>query len=265
MALTFQFDRGASARTSREGHVKAKLGLAYAWSAFAIMWAFWICFVVFLASPAQLVRFWPLPTVDQGGAIASPLPAAMLDLVLIALFGLQHSLMARPWFKASWAAANPAFERCTFVHMANAALFALIVLWQPIPIEIWSLPRGFLRDGMWLLFTLGWVILFAGAWSFGIYDLLGIDQMRRWSQGKPPAAYRLKTRQLYTWLRHPMYVGVLLGVWATPRMTAGHAFLAAGFTLYVLIAMRYEERDLERKFGSPYVRWRTLPQSPRQF
>jgi methanethiol S-methyltransferase len=259
MALTFQYARNASARNF--GEAKAVLGLVYAWSAFVIMWAFWVCFVVFLANPAMLVRFWPLPTVDQGGALASPLLAALVDLALIALFGLQHSLMARPWFKASWAAANPAFERCTFMHMANLALFALIVFWQPIPIEIWSLPRGIPHGAVWALFALGWIILFAGAWSFGIFDLLGIDQMRRWCQGRPPAANRLKTGWLYARLRHPMYVGVLLGVWATPRMTAGHALLAAGFTLYVLIAMRYEERDLERKFGSSYVRWRSLPLS----
>jgi protein-S-isoprenylcysteine O-methyltransferase Ste14 len=235
----------------------APIGSLYAWSGVAVMWLFWISFVVFLADPKQLAGIWPLPTVDGSGFPRHPLSAALIDLALIALFGLQHSVMARPWFKAWWASSIPeAFERCTFVHMANVALFALIVFWQPIPAEVWTVPGGWAHDTIWVLFGLGWVILFAGAWSFGILDLLGVDQMRAWRRGRACRSDRLKTGLLYKWLRHPMYVGVLLGVWATPRMTIGHLLLAAGLTLYVLMAMRYEERDLMRRFGASYARWR---------
>jgi methanethiol S-methyltransferase len=88
------------------------------------MWAFWISFVVFLAQPQKILPYWSLPTVDQGGALLHPVLAALVDLLLIVLFGLQHSLMARHWFKQWWAASvPPAFERCTYVHMANLALF----------------------------------------------------------------------------------------------------------------------------------------------
>ena len=232
-------------------------GQIYAWSAFIIMWCFWISFVIFLASPPQVLRFWPLPTIDHGGVVAHPLSAAFINLTLISLFGLQHSVMARPWFKERWAASMPpAFERCRFVHMANLALFALIIFWQPIPIELWNVPHGWARDLLWIVFALGWLVLFAGAWSFGIYDLLGIDQMRRWCRGEPAAGPQLKTGRLYLWLRHPMYVGVLLGVWATPKMTFSHALLTVGFTLYVLIALHYEERDLAQRFGPSYARGR---------
>jgi protein-S-isoprenylcysteine O-methyltransferase Ste14 len=140
--------------------------------------------------------------------------------------------------------------------MANLALFGLIIFWQPIALEIWTVPRGWMRDLTWSLFALGWVILAAGAWSFGIFDLLGINQMRAWRNGASHRSERLKTGLLYRWLRHPMYAGVLLGVWATPRMTMGHLLLAAGLTLYVLIALRYEERDLAMRFGKSYMRWR---------
>jgi protein-S-isoprenylcysteine O-methyltransferase Ste14 len=232
------------------------LGLLYAWSGFAIMWVFWICFVVFLANPRWAVANWPLPTVDQGGWVRHPLAAAGIDITLIALFGLQHSLMARPWFKRHVTGRLPAaFERCTFVHAANLALFALIVFWQPIPSLVWDVSAP-LRQALWAAFAAGWLILLLGALSFGIFELLGVEQMRAWHRGLPPSPSRLKTGRLYRLLPHPMYVGVLLARWATPRMTLGHMLLAAGMTIYVLIAMRYEERDLAHRFGPAYAHWR---------
>ncbi len=117
-----------------------------------------------------------------------------------------------------------------------------------------------MRDAVWTLFALGWGILFLGAWSFGMRDLLGVEQMRAWVLGRPAPPKRLKTGWLYRWLRQPMYVGVLMGVWVTPRMSLGHALLALGLTGYVLIAMRYEERDLVRTFGARYNRWRGIAQ-----
>jgi len=236
---------------------RAIAGLVYAWAGFVVMWAFWVSFVVFLASPRRLVDVWPLPTVDHGGWFQHPLAAALVDLGLVALFGLQHSVMARPWFKSQIMAPMPAaFERCTYVHAANLALFALIIFWQPIPAVIWHIENGLLEGIVWLLFAAGWVILFLGAWSFGMRELLGLEQMQAWAGGRVSPQPRLKTGWLYRWLRHPMYVGVLLGAWATPHMTVGHALLALGFTGYVLIAMRYEERDLLARFGTRYRHWR---------
>jgi methanethiol S-methyltransferase len=196
--------------------------------------------------------------VDRGGFFEmGPWEAAIVDIALIALFGTQHSVMARPWFKQNVIAWMPlAFERGTYVHLANAALFTLIVFWQPIPIEVWRIRGGLLEDAAWGAFAAGWIMLFLGAWSFGIGDLLGIAQMRAWVSGREYTR-RLKTGRLYRWLRHPMYIGVLLAVWATPRLSLGHLLLAGGLTAYVLIAMRYEERDLIVAYGSRYLAWRT--------
>ena len=141
MALTFSQREDAAAYAGRQSALLSA-GRIYAWSGLAITWCFWVSFVISLANPPQVARFWPLPTIDRGGAVENPYGGALIDALLIALFGLQHSLMARPWFKNWWAACvRDAFERCSFIHMANLAL-----------------------------------LLFAGASSFGIFDLLGIDE-----------------------------------------------------------------------------------------
>jgi methanethiol S-methyltransferase len=255
VATTLPAKSTAAARHS-DGFWRAA-GVAYALAGFGLMWVFWVAFVIFLANAPKLSAPWLYPTVDVGGGVDHPLAAALIDLGLIAIFGLQHSLMARPRFKQRWTAiVSPGLERATYVHAANAALFLLVLCWQPIPIVLWHVQMPILRDLMWLAFAVGWIILFAGAWSFGLADLLGLKQVWNWYHGRPAPPPRLKTGRLYKWLRHPMYVGVLLGVWVTPHMTVGHALLAAGFTLYVLIAMRYEERDLARTFSGAYHQWR---------
>jgi methanethiol S-methyltransferase len=233
-------------------------GLLYVWSAVAAMWAFWISFVVFLVSSRWLAPTWPLPMVDRGGLFGmGAWQAGLVDVALIALFGIQHSVMARPWFKQHvMSSMPPAFERGTYVHLANATLFALVIFWQPIPIAVWSLRGWPLEQAIWVLFAMGWATLLLGAWSYGIGDLLGLAQMRAWANGREHRQ-RLRTGRLYRWLRHPMYVGVLLGVWATPRMSLGHLLLALGLTAYVLVAMRYEERDLIAAYGGRYLAWRT--------
>jgi methanethiol S-methyltransferase len=239
-------------------HERATFALAYAWAGVLIMWGTWASFVIFLASPPQILRWWPLPTIDGRSTVDEPVLAAFIDLTLVAMFGLQHSVMARPWFKRTIMLRIPAgFERTTYVHMANVALFLLMLFWQLIPLRVWNLADAPTRDLIWLLFAAGWVILFVGAWSFGIRDLLGVAQARAWSEGRPHTS-QLKTGFIYRWLRHPMYVGVLLGVWATPRMSLGHLLLALSLTAYVLIGMRYEERDLLRTFGNRYAHWRGL-------
>ena len=238
------------------------VGLVYAWSGFVVMWLFWICFVVFLAEPRGMTRWWPFPTVDGEPSHLHTGIATVVDIALIALFGLQHSLMARPWFKQAVMRMPAPFERCTYVHMANIALFILILAWQPLTQPVWTIDNDIALVLMWSLFATGWLILFLGAWSFGIIDLLGITQMQAWVDERRVALPRMKTGFLYRYLAHPMYVGVLLGVWATPHMSMGHLLLALGLTAYVLIAMRYEERDLQKTFGARYQYWRT--RSPQQ-
>jgi protein-S-isoprenylcysteine O-methyltransferase Ste14 len=243
------------ARTTQS---RPSFGVTYAWCGFAIMWALWVSFVIFLAEPRQVLAWWPLPTVDGPRTVEQPVFAGLIDLALVALFGVQHSVMARPWFKQRVMRRMPSgLERSTYVHSANLTLFILILFWQPIPAQFWNVEDNPAGDILWILFATGWIILFLGAWSFGMRELLGIEQARAWSHGRLHTS-RLKVGLLYRWLRHPMYVGVLLGVWATPRMSLGHLLLALVLTAYVLVAMRYEERDLLHRFGASYRDYRGM-------
>ena len=251
-----QAEKSAGLAAAQAAGLRGFAGLIYGVAAIAIMWLFWPLFVVFLSNAPRLSAPWLARSADAGLGLANPLLAGAVDLALIAAFGLQHSLMARPAFKRCLGALlAPPFQRATYVHAANLVLFALILLWQPIPIEVWHAQNPMLRAVCWGAFAFGWIILLGGALSFGIDDLLGINQILEWWRNREPLPPPLKTRGLYRWLQHPMYVGVLLAVWATPVMTVGHALLAAGLTLYVLIARSYEERDLRAHYGRAYRAW----------
>jgi protein-S-isoprenylcysteine O-methyltransferase Ste14 len=226
-------------------------GITYGVVAFALTFAFFTHFVIFLGNLPQPSDPWVTPSIDIGGTV-HPALAALIDIGLVALFGLQHSLMARPGYKEQWTRiVPPGLERSTYVVAASAAGFIMLVFWQPIPFVIWE-ADGMFAAIFWTMFAAGWLLLLASAISFDIFELLGIRQSFAWAQGNPPPALTLKTGGPYRMFRHPMYVGVLLGLWMTPLMTAGHALIAAGFTVYILIARRYEERDLRHRFRSRY-------------
>ena len=230
-------------------------GLGYAVLAFGLTFAFFTWFVLFLGNLPKPSKPWVDPTVDIGGSL-EPFAAAIVDIGLVALFGLQHSLMARPGFKAWWTRIVPkGLERSTYVAAASLVGFVMMIFWQPIPLAVWDV-TGPLAVIAWALFAVGWTILLSAGISFNMFELLGLRQAWTWYRRQPLPPLTLKTHWLYDWVRHPMYVGVLLGLWVTPHMTVGHALMGASFTLYILIAMRYEERDLTANFGASYQAWR---------
>jgi protein-S-isoprenylcysteine O-methyltransferase Ste14 len=233
------------------------IGLVYGWLAFVMTFAFFTTFVLFLGNMPSLSHPWMSPSVDVGPDTA-PFTAALIDLGLVALFGLQHSAMARPSFKAWWTRIVPeGLERSTYVMAASLVGFIMMAFWRPIPMVIWDFSSGFGEVAMWALFAIGWAMLLASGISFNIFELLGTRQAGAWYRGAPTPRLTLKTSWLYDWFKHPMYVGVLLGLWMTPHLTAGHALMAGGFTLYILLAMRFEERDLSQNFGDAYQAWRS--------
>ncbi|MBN8911661.1 MAG: hypothetical protein J0H65_06285 [Rhizobiales bacterium] len=217
--------------------------------------AFFATFIFFLGNLPKISSPWLVPSADKGPAV-TPLLALVLNAMLLALFSLQHSLMARPFFKRLVCRVIPQpLERATYVHAANLAGFLLIALWQPVPIVIWNIRNELLEPFVWTAFGLGWLLLFAAAFSMNILELLGLRQAWRWYRGRTPLPLTLSTSWLYRYLEHPMYVGVILGFWMTPHMTLGHAALATQLTLYIAVAVGYERRDLRQRFGSDYECW----------
>lgn len=220
-----------------------------------------VCYAAFFVSFVYLIGFTAafeqLPVnVDKGPA--SSLGAAVaIDLALIALFGVQHSVMARPAFKAWWTRVVPvAVERSIYCLAAALCLAALFAFWRPIAGTIWLVETPGGRLVSWGLFLLGWTILFVATWLISHFELFGIAQAWRNARGTEAGTQAFRTPFLYRWVRHPIYTGVLLAFWATPHMTYGHLLFAVGFSAYIFIGIAHEERDLVAHFGEDYARYR---------
>ena len=217
-------------------------------------------YLVFLGVFVYLVGFVgdlvvPL-TIDRGPE-SSVVVAAAIDVALIALFGLQHSIMARPAAKRVIARFIPeVLERSLFVMASNAVLVVLFLGWRPITAVVWSVDAEWTRWLLWSVCALGWAIVFASTWLLDHFELFGLKQHWANVRGRPSAPTMFREPLFYKWVRHPLYVGFILAFWATPRMTAGHLLFAAGMTVYVLIAIRHEERDLVNAIGPAYRDYR---------
>jgi len=179
--------------------------------------------------------------------------AWLVDLALIALFGLQHSVMARPGFKAWMIRHVPThLERSTYLVATSLVLGMLIACWQPLPGHVWKIEGGLLASTLTGIALGGWGLALLTTFLINHADLFGLRQIYLDAQGLSYTPVDLKTPALYRRVRHPMQLGVLIGVWFTPSMTASHMLLASGMTAYVLVGLIYEERDLVRQFGERY-------------
>ncbi len=243
-------------RTRTRSEALRWLGLVYGLSALPLSLAVWAYWAVFLANLPPRETPWIEPTVSVGPAL-DPLPALAVDLGLILLFGLQHSLMARRGVKHRIGRfVAPDLERATYVHASNAVFLLLLVAWQPVPITLWDAGDGPLEDAVWAVYALGWGVLISSLVAIDAAELLGARQAWAWFRGRPHEPLPLKMRWPYSQVRHPLYLGVLIICWAAPYMTAGHLLFAAAFTAYVAIGIRYEERDLLRNGGGSYSSYR---------
>lgn len=220
-----------------------------------------LAYVFFLAVFLLLVAFvgdLPSPWRVDGGASVPTGRAVLTDLALIAAFGVQHSVMARPAFKRWWARIVPApAERSTFVVSSTLVLALLIWQWKPIaePV-IWSVDAG---PAAWILIALsgiGWSIVLLSTFLLDHFELFGLRQAWAHVSGRAMPEQAFRTPLLYRHVRHPLYLGFVIAFWATPRMTAGHLLFAAGFTAYILVGVWFEERDLVAQFGERYRLYR---------
>ena len=180
--------------------------------------------------------------------------AILNNIFLVSLFGIQHSIMARKWFKDFFTSYFPKpVERSTFVLISGLLLFLLVYQWQPIGGMIWKVEAGsVLYYTLYVLFFMGWAILFISTFLINHFDLFGLRQTFLELQNKPYTELQFKVVSFYKHVRHPLYSGMLLGVWATPVMSITHLTLAIGLTIYVIIGISFEEKDLIKEFGNTY-------------
>lgn len=187
------------------------------------------------------------------GPVAPLAQAVAIDVLLVALFAVQHTIMARTGFKL-WVTKiipQPA-ERSTFVLFATSLLALLMVLWKPIPAVLWDVSGGTLGNVLIGVSLVGWVILLWSTFLINHFDLFGLRQVVLCFQGKDYEPVKFDMPVLYRYVRHPMYVGLFIALWATPTMTVGHLVLAGSMTFYTLIGIRFEERSLAKLHGDDY-------------
>ena len=224
-----------------------------------------ICYVVFFATFLYLVvfvggdalsAFVSAPkTIDAGDALGVFAPAPFQNIALLLLFGVSHSVMARPGFKKWWTKiVPPAIERSTYVLVASAALILMYHYWRPMPHDVWTLTGG-LGTVMTALYFIGFGIVLLSTFLINHFDLFGLKQV--WLRFKNAEAKPspFGTPLLYAFVRHPLYLGFTIAFWATPSMSIGHLLFASVMTIYIFIAIGYEERDLIAHFGEDYRKY----------
>jgi methanethiol S-methyltransferase len=219
-----------------------------------------ICYVIFLVTFLYAIAFvgnlFDLKTIDSGhqGALV---PSLIVDGVLLSLFAVQHSVMARQWFKRGWTRIVPqVVERSTYVLLASFVLLLLYWQWRPVTTAVWNIESAAGRLIMWALFWIGWITVLVSTFLVDHFGLFGLKQVYQHAKGIAAQPIPFKTPGLYKAVRHPLYLGFIVAFWSTPRMSVGHLFFAIMTTVYIVVAIQFEERDLIRSYGDSYRTYR---------
>lgn len=213
-----------------------------------------LAYMMFLGAYLYLIAFTvnAVPNSISGPASLPLLLAAAIDLGLITIFGLQHSIMARPGFKRLWTRiVPPHLERSTYVVIGSVTVVLIVVCWQPIDGEIWNV-TGAGMVALYAIAALGWLVVPVTSFLTDHFGLFGLRQVFEYALGRPKSKPMFKVRAFYRKVRHPMMLGWMAGFWATPYMTTGHLLFAGLMTSYILVAIHFEERDLAREHGPAY-------------
>jgi len=212
-----------------------------------------VCYAIFLGT--FLYAIWFVFEMDATPREPlGPLTVRILvDAGLLTLFALQHSIMARQWFKKAWTRIVPdAAERSTYVLFASLALLAVIRFWQPLLGAIWKVENHVGILVLHGLFAVGWLIVLVSTFLIDHFELFGLKQVWCYFTGKPFTWKGFVMPGPYKFVRHPLYLGFIIAFWSTPTMTAGHLFFAIMTTAYILVAVQLEEQDLSAILGEPY-------------
>jgi len=197
-----------------------------------------------------------VPKAIDDGATGPLWLTLVVDAALLSLFAVQHSVMARPWFKRWWTRViAPSVERSTYVLATNLVLALAMWQWRPVRVEVWSVQNTAARAVLWILYAAGWAIALLSTIQIGHFDLFGIKQVLARARGRAYTEPEFKAPFLYRLVRHPLMVGFLIAFWATPDMSVGRLLFVGTATAYILVAVRFEEHDLRRQLGDPYERY----------
>ena len=195
-------------------------------------------------------------TIDTGVA-GSAGAAIIVNVLLLSLFAVQHSVMARKQFKRWWTQFVPAsIERSTYVLLSSLALILVFWQWRPIPAIVWQVSEPTLAAALLGLSLMGWVIVFLSTFLINHFELFGVRQVILNLMGRDGGETKFRTPLLYKMVRHPLYLGFIIAFWAAPVMTVGHLLFALVTTAYILVGIALEERDLVEHFGDEYRRYR---------
>jgi len=219
-----------------------------------------VCYVVFFATFLYAIGFignFGVPRTLDSAPAAGFVASLLIDLGLLGLFAIQHSVMARPAFKRWFTRVVPeSAERSTYVLASSLALIAMFALWQPLGGSVWAVEDATLRGVIWGAFAFGWLLVLVSTFLINHFDLFGLRQVWLQLSGKPYTHLTFGTPGPYKLVRHPLYVGWLFVFWSTPTMTVSHLVFAIATTAYILIAIQFEEHDLVDHFGPTYSEYK---------
>ena len=221
-----------------------------------------VCYAIFFATFLYAIGFvgnYFVPiSMDRGNAATSLGEALIVDALLLGVFAIQHSVMARQGFKRVWTRIVPwPIERSTFVLAASLALILLFWQWRPIGSTVWNVSGTPFASALLAISLLGWTTVLLSTFMINHFDLFGLRQVWAQFREQPLEPLQFGTPGLYRLVRHPIYLGFMVAFWATPLMTVGHLVFAFATTVYMLIAIQFEERDLIHFYGQAYRDYRS--------